>query len=151
MTTWIAVLLLLLVALFVARRVFRSRELNPEAWWGDPVRWQVPGVAAHDWRAANQRAEALLAGFLTSEQLEVLKATGYLAVPSPRHPGRVYHIPRQPGQITVYENGRPVLKLCVQPCVRLPLADHILLHKLMIEGDEERYLDTANQMILPHG
>lgn len=151
MTAWIVVLLLLVVGLLIARQVFWSRARGRETWWDDPVGWPVSGLDAPSWRAANQRAEALLTGFLTAEQLEALKAMGYLVVPSPRHPGRVYHVPRLPGQVTVYEDGRRVLKLCVQPCVRLPPADRILLHKLMIEGDEERYLDTANQMLPPHG
>lgn len=64
-------------------------------------------------------------------------------MPSPGHPGRVYSIPYRPGRITVYEDKRPMRKLCVAPFTRLPPADRVLMHKLMIEGNEERYLRTA--------
>ena len=146
MSVWIVVLLLLLASLFLIHRVFWSRVYDRETRWLDPYLAFSP--EAPDWREANRRAEALLAEFLTAEQLQALKTTGYLAIPSPGHPGRIYHIPRRSGQVMVYENGRRVLQLCVQPREHLPVADRILLHKLLIEGDEERYLDTANQMFV---
>jgi len=76
MTTWAVVLLLLLGGLLIARLVFWSREPGPEAWWGNPVGWQMPSVEVHNWKAANRRAEALLAEFLTAEQLQALEKTG---------------------------------------------------------------------------
>ncbi|MFQ5813210.1 MAG: hypothetical protein ACE5I2_08500 [Anaerolineae bacterium] len=129
--------LLVAVAVFLKHRVPQPRTAESP---GRPMPGQVT------WPEANRRAKQLLAKMLTTEQLRALRSKGYLAVPSPGYPGRVYHIPGQLGRITVYESGRPVSKLCVQPREHLPPADHVLLHKLMIEGDEERYLRTANQI-----
>jgi hypothetical protein len=37
------------------------------------------------------------------------------------------------------------MRLCVQPIEYLPDADVVVLHKLMIEADEENYLLRANK------
>ena len=71
--------------------------------------------------------------------------TGFLEIPSPTRPDRVYRIPRGPGQVLVEERGRVMERLCLQPEVAgLPEADVVLMHKLLIEADEDRYLATAN-------
>ena len=97
--------------------------------------WPVP---------ADHAAETLLRTMLSSEQYKRLAANAYLEVPSPGHAGRVYRIPRGPGQVLVVESGRVVERLCVQPTQPLPEADVILMHKLLIEADESAYLETAN-------
>jgi hypothetical protein len=59
--------------------------------------------------------------------------------------GRTYRIPRGPGQVLVLEHDRVTERLCVQPASGgLPEADVVLMHKLLIEADEETYLHTAN-------
>ena len=68
-----------------------------------------------------------------------------LEVQSRLHPGWVYRIPRHQGQVKVFEGDTPVLALCVQPVDPIPDADAILVHKLMIEGDEASYLQVANR------
>ena len=45
----------------------------------------------------------------------------------------------------VFDGDTPVLALCVQSVEPIPDADTVLLHKLMIEGDEEHYLQVANR------
>lgn len=93
---------------------------------------------------AERRAEALLRRFLTEEEYQQLLCQGYLRVPSPHYPNRVYLIPRYRGLVRVYESGRAVMRLCVGPVEPLPDADVVLMHKLMIEGNEEEYLKIAN-------
>jgi len=46
--------------------------------------------------------------------------------------------------VEVYDEGKLTMRLCVEPLERLPAADVVLMHKLMIEGNEERYLHEAN-------
>ncbi len=58
--------------------------------------------------------------------------------------GRIYHVPAGPGWVDVYESGELCLRVCVEPVERLPQADVVLAHKLMIEGDEQRYMWAAN-------
>lgn len=140
------VLALMSVGLWVASRVFWSRARGPEVRRRGPTGWPASCRKAPSWRKANRRAEALLTEILTADQVRALKKTGYLTVPSPNYPARVYYIPRQPGYVTVYEDGRQAFRLCVQPCERLPAADRILQYKLMIEGDEERYLAIAKRL-----
>ena len=97
---------------------------------------------------AEARAEALLRELLSEAEYRQLARDGYLEVPSPAHPGRTYRVPRGGGRVRVYEGGRPVMALCVQPAAPLPGGDVVLLHKLLIEGDEPAYLRVANHLEL---
>lgn len=112
---------------------FRSRIwpwLRTRPWWPAP---------------AERTAETLLRRLLSEHDYTALGFNGYLDVPSGEHPGRVYRIPRGPGQVQVIEHGRIIERLCVQPAsVGLPEADVVLMHKLLLEADERRYLLTAN-------
>jgi hypothetical protein len=112
------------------------------------------GVLAHqpaatgrrpDWREAQERAEVLLRSLLSEEEYQRLNRRGYLEVPSPSRPRRVYRIPRHQGQVKVYEGNVPIMALCVQPVEPIPDGDVVLMHKLMIEGNEEEYLRIANR------
>jgi hypothetical protein len=98
-----------------------------------------------DWREAQERAEALLHRILTDDEYRQLSRRGYLEVPSPSRPRRVYRIPRHQGQVRVYEGGVPIMALCVQSVEPIPDGDVVLMHKLMIEGNEEEYLRIANR------
>jgi hypothetical protein len=46
----------------------------------------------------------------------------------------------------VIEQGRQTASLCLQPLEKVPDADQVVMHKLMIEADEETYLQTANTL-----
>jgi hypothetical protein len=94
--------------------------------------------------AADHAAETLLRSSLSAADYRCLRANAFLEVPSPSYANRVYRIPRGPGQVAVLEGGRITERLCVQPVESLPEADVVLLHKLLIEADETRYLATAN-------
>jgi hypothetical protein len=94
---------------------------------------------------AERCAADLLHDILTPEQCRQLMWRGYLEVPSPTTAQRVYRVPRTRVYVQVLENGRAVMRLCVQPVEYLPDADIVVLHKLMIEANEEIYLQQANK------
>ena len=93
---------------------------------------------------ANRRANELLRSVLNSEQYDQLKRKGYLDIKSPRDPGCIYRVPRRQGQVKVIEQGRHKANLCLQPREAVPDDDIVVIHKLMLEADEETYLQTAN-------
>ena len=96
---------------------------------------------------AERRAADLLRDVLTPEQFRQLTWSGYLEIPSSTEPQRVYRVPLAKGYVQVVEHGRTVMRLCVQPIEYLPDADVVVLHKLMIEADEENYLLKANKYL----
>ena len=93
---------------------------------------------------SEQRAEVLLKDMLTPGQFHQLCRRGYLDVPSPSRSNRTYRIPRSRDQVRVYEEGRLIERLCVQAVEPVPTGDVVLMHKLMIEGNEQEYLRIAN-------
>jgi len=96
-------------------------------------------------RQAQDRAEELLRNVLTTEEYARLGEQGYLEVPSPSHPTRIYCVPRGPGRVAIQEGGLLVESLCIAPVEWLPASDVVITHKLMIEGDEQEYLRRANR------
>jgi hypothetical protein len=133
----ITVVVLIVVARFLqvlaawpafGARVWPWLRLQP--WWPAP---------------AERKAETLLRDTLVPTEYAQLCESGYLDVPSPSRAARIYRVPRGPGQVLVLENNRVTERLCVQPAMGgLPEADVVLMHKLLIEADEEAYLQTAN-------
>jgi hypothetical protein len=99
------------------------------------------------WSEANRRANDLLHLVLTSEQYRQLAQNGYLDIPSPHDPRCVYRVPRAQGLVGVFEQGKRKMNLCLQPLEWIPDADMVVMHKLMIEADEENYLQTANKIV----
>jgi hypothetical protein len=97
------------------------------------------------WWAAQRRAAALLREVLGEPAYQQLNQHGYLEVRSPSRPRQRYRIPRQKGLVTVYDGDDLIMSLCVQPTVRIPGDDTVLMHKLMIEGNEAEYLRVANR------
>ncbi|HEY6405911.1 MAG TPA: hypothetical protein VIY29_00435 [Ktedonobacteraceae bacterium] len=94
---------------------------------------------------ARRRAGELLRAVLTPEQYNQLMRRGYIDILSPRDQERTYRVPRGPGLVRVIDNGRQTASLCLQPLERVPDADIVVMHKLMIEADEETYLQKANR------
>ena len=94
--------------------------------------------------SADSRAKALLREILSETQYQQLVKCGYLEVISPTIDERVYRIPGSGGLVKVFERGCPVMELCLQPAEPLPDGDVIVMHKLMIEANEEEYLSKAN-------
>ena len=112
-----------------------------------PMVWLIGQPYLKGWSRAERRATDLLRDILTPEQFRQLLWRGYLEIPSPTEPRRVYRVPRSKGYVQVIENGRAVMRLCLQPVECLPDADVVVLHKLMIEANEETYLQKANKYI----
>jgi hypothetical protein len=94
---------------------------------------------------AKRRAGELLRAVLTPDQYSHLMQRGHLDLASPSDPERIYRVPRGPGRVQVRDKGRLTMWLCLQPLERVPEADLLVMHKLMIEADEETYLRKANR------
>jgi hypothetical protein len=97
------------------------------------------------WSGSNQQADELLLAVLTYEQYSLLIQQGYIDIKSPRDQERVYRVPRGRGLVRVIEKGRETASLYLQPLEKVPDADIVVMHKLMIEADEETYLQKANR------
>jgi hypothetical protein len=95
--------------------------------------------------APEARAQTMLHDLLEEHEYQQLVRCGYLEVASPGHAQRLYRIPAADGLVRVYEQDVALADLCVQPAEPLPRGDVVLLHKLMIEGNEAEYLARANQ------
>ncbi len=102
------------------------------------------------WLDARRRSGNLLRTVLTQEQYCQLKKRGYVDIPSPRDPRCIYRVPYAAGLVGVIENGRRKASLCLQPLEWIPDADVVVIHKLMIEADEETYLQKANRISSQH-
>ncbi len=112
---------------------------------------QVPIPGLGRWRdtvgehlSAEGRARAMLREVLSEGEYQQLLKYGYLEVGSPSIEQRVYRIPGAGGLVRVYDRGTAVMELCLQPAEPLPDGDVVVLHKLMIEGNEQEYLAKAN-------
>jgi hypothetical protein len=93
-------------------------------------------------RAAEARAEDMLANLLGRQAYAALLERGYLDVPS-RAGARIYRVAYPPDGVLVLEHGVAVEHLCVLPEAWVPPADVFLTHKALLEGDEEEYLRVA--------
>ena len=107
--------------------------------------WKLSFGSFLKWSEANHRANELLRSVLSSVQYEQLVRDGYIDIPSPHDAGCIYRVPREQGLVKVIEHGKRKMSLCIQPLELVPDADMVVMHKLMIEADEETYLQTANK------
>ena len=98
------------------------------------------------WREAEEKAELVVRSVLTDDEYSKLKRDGYLEVASPSYPQRVYRIPSGPGTVAVIEGGQCVARLCVYSTTPIPEREAVVVHKLMIEGNEQDYLRAANHL-----
>ena len=98
------------------------------------------------WREAEERAELLVREVTTDEEYDGIKREGYLDVPSPGYPHRIYRIPSGPGTVTILEGDHCVARLCVYSTQPIPEREAVVVHKLMIEGNEQDYLRAANHL-----
>ncbi len=110
-----------------------------------PMIWLLIQPHVRAWLPAERKATSLLREMLSPEEFRQLTWLGYVDVPSPSDSNRTYRVPRTRGYVQVLDGGRAVMRLCLQPTERIPDADVVLLHKLMIEANESAYLDKANK------
>ncbi len=106
--------------------------------------WEVI-VNYREWFSRDRRADELLRSVLTCEQYSRLLWQDYIDIPSSHVPKRTYRVPRDPGFVRVIESRRQTTHLCLRPVDKVPDADIVVMHKLMIETDEESYLQLANK------
>lgn len=111
----------------------------------------VAAVSPSERALAEERSRALLRDMLDEREYQQLMQHGYVDIASPSHEKRTYRIPRNAGRVCVYESGRALVELCVQPVTPLPANDVVVMHKLLIESDEQGYLACANEipLVLP--
>lgn len=95
----------------------------------------------------SDRAEALLRGVLDEAEYQQLTKCGYFDLRSPSEVERIYRIPRYCGLVRMYEHGVAVRELCVQSVEPLPTADILVMHKIMIQGNEQEYLACARKYL----
>jgi hypothetical protein len=121
----------------------------------------VPTLTILEWRARSrstsgdadsepapaERAEALLRELLDEREYQQLRRRGYVDVASAHDPQRVYRIPAYTGLVRVYEHGTAICELCLQSVEPMPSAEIVLMHKLMIQGDEARYRACAREYV----
>lgn len=93
--------------------------------------------------SAQERSLELLRDVLNAQEVEQWTRQGYLDVSSPQNAQRIYRIRRADGLVRVYEQGKAVRALCLQPVEPLPSNDLVVLHKLMIKGNEHEYVQQA--------
>jgi hypothetical protein len=99
-------------------------------------------------RNATRCAEALLRQVLTSAELDQLNTLGYLDVASRTTPGRTYRVPASQGLVTVLDDGHVTMRLCLVPSRTVAEREHVLVHKLLLEGAEAEYWRQANRVRL---
>jgi hypothetical protein len=139
MVETVSVLLGICLLVFLLTLYIRARSLTAQMGRSRPSR--------SEHLSADDRAEALLREIVSEEHYRQLLKLGYLEVASPSIAHRRYRIPAGGGLVKVYEHGRKVVELCLQPAEPLPESDVMLLHKLMIEANEQEYLRVANHFV----
>jgi hypothetical protein len=97
-------------------------------------------------KEANARAEALLKENLNAEQRKEFGKTKTFTVIT-RDGQRRYRVNHGwSGNVQrLDEKGTPVESYCIHPKEQIPIPDHMLGQKLLIEHDEEHFLKTANK------
>ncbi len=97
-------------------------------------------------KAAADRAERLLLEYLTPEQRKTYRHYGWFVVRS--QSGRRYMIWAKNalyynvGELN--DNGQAVLHFCAHASENVPMGDHLLVQKLMLEHHEAEFRRVAN-------
>ncbi len=124
------------VATLIALLLIARGPVSPLLRFASPWREEV---------VAENRARALMREMLSPGEYQQLTKFGYLEVPSPGYEQRVYRIPGGGGLVKVFDRGSAIMELCLQPAEPLPDGDVVVMHKLMILGNEQEYLQRANR------
>lgn len=111
---------------------------------------KVAREAADAFRAhIGKKAEKLLVALLTATQKKMWLAMGLLLIPSAVTPGRVYRLSRKTGLIRMYQDGVPMVDLCIHENEGLPLADRIIAMKFLIDAEEPELHRIALKHAVP--
>jgi hypothetical protein len=103
----------------------------------EPIRRTKAALARR--RQAQRRAEALLLGWLSPDQLRQYQAHGWFEVTTTR--GYRYRVLRG-GVVRQDPRGSA---FCIEATSPVPVADEMLANKLLLETDERRFLATAHR------
>jgi hypothetical protein len=95
---------------------------------------------------AEKRAKAILIEHLTPEQQETVEKNKWFVVIGGKT-GKPYRIRTSgyQGNVEQLENSTPKTRFCCHASHALPLSDHHLTQKMMIESDECEFLRVANR------
>lgn len=97
---------------------------------------------------ARQKAEELLTAHLSQKQASDLRAKGWFDVTVFSRNGSVktYQVSRgRAGNVFLVDSsGKRLQRYCIHPIAAVPDADTMLAQKLLLEGDEDLFLRTAN-------
>ncbi|HVY06506.1 MAG TPA: hypothetical protein VHB46_11070 [Burkholderiales bacterium] len=116
---------------------------------GDPVSdaWNVDDINVMPFRTVGmgpepvRRALRLLARVVDPRQRRELVMFGHFSVRSPRH-GEYLILPRSVFNVVELESGA---SYCAGPLTPLPIPDLMLLQKLMLENEPEKFFQVANR------
>lgn len=98
-------------------------------------------------REATAKALHLLKRTLSAVQSEELAAQGYFHVST--KDGGTYRLYLSAGHnVEKIQDGKPVKRFCLVTKVAVPTPDKVLAQKLLLEGDPETFLKTANAYAL---
>jgi hypothetical protein len=103
----------------------------------EPIRRTKAALARR--RQAQQRAEALLLGWLSPDQRRQYQVHGWFEVTTAR--GYRYRVLRG-GVVRLDPRGSAY---CIEATCPVPVADEMLTNKLLLETDERRFLATAHR------
>lgn len=106
--------------------------------------WRLTERDSAESRVAAARADVTLRELLTPAEYAQVVERGYLEVPSRSYPGRIYRVPADGSAVVVHQPRTSPLYLCLRPVDRLPGAETVLVHKLLLEAAEEEYWRRAN-------
>ena len=93
-----------------------------------------------------RRADALVEGVLSPDELAQLRRDGFLEVRSRSRPGRTYRIPSGGSPVAALEPDGRVVYLCLQPAEPIPRQELVVVQKLLLEGAEDDYWRRANRV-----
>lgn len=128
----------------IRRRTPEQRAEERRLMEAERIREEQLTAARHDQMLArNLKATQLLRDVLGEHDFKLFKDRGYIDVPSPSVPSRVYRI--RPNQmIQVMESDRFKESLCIHPSESFAPNDVVAGQVLMAKLDESRLLMTAN-------
>jgi hypothetical protein len=113
----------------------------------DIAELQARAIRSHP-KEAQDRARDLLLAHLTPKQRRTFEENGWFVVEGGKT-GRPYRIRAKEdlvANIDVVEDDRTLYRLCGHCGLKeVPLGDHLLAQKLMLEGAEEEFLRLANR------
>lgn len=94
--------------------------------------------------AAHKKAEELLLSHLTPEQRETFVKNKWFVVQGKKQQYRINGT-RYAGNIDIMDGEKVTARLCCHCTVDIPLHDHLLAQKIMLESAEDDFIKLANR------